>query len=185
MAQAIGQFETWHCVCGQCLGIALIKISLLAWDNNLPSHPCSFFHTFYFMLSKISFFFWPMKDGRSKYFSYSWTTGTLRAALIVFCKAWEVDLLKKIVVFSLFIYCPDTFSYVAKTSNSFWHSFSFALQNIRLSFAKRRWVSLGSFRQIETPLISPIVSDFLITHESLLYITKINMGRGGHLVDDL
>ena len=107
---------------GSAWATALIKTSIPACESNFPSHPCSFFHTFCFMLSKLSFFFLPIKDGNPKYFSYCWTIGTPRAYLIDSCISWEVDLLKKRVVFSRFIYCSDALSYVSNISNNFWQS---------------------------------------------------------------
>ena len=89
---------------------ALIKISLIAWDKSFPSHPWNFFQTCYFMLSKLSFFFLPIKLGRPKYFSYCWTTGTPRASLIASCTPWDVDLLKNRVVLSLLICWLDALS---------------------------------------------------------------------------
>ena len=61
---------------GSAWATALIKISLPAYDRSLPSHPWSFFHTLCLILSKLSFFFRPMKLGNPKYFSYCLTTGT-------------------------------------------------------------------------------------------------------------
>ena len=112
------------------------------------------------MLSKLSFLFLPIKNGSPKYFSYCWTTGTPSACFIDSCISGVVDLLKKRVVLSRFICCSNALSYVPNISNHFWQSLFCALQKIRLSSAKRRWVSLGPLQEMETPLISPKSSAF-------------------------
>ena len=138
----------------------MIKTSFLACESNFPSHPCSFFHTLCFVLSKLSFFFGPIKDGNRKHFSYYWTIRNPKACFIDSCIAKEVDLLKKRVVLSRLICCPEALSYVSKISSNFYQSLSFALQKIKLSYAKRRWISFGPLWEIESPLMSPKFSNF-------------------------
>ena len=62
-----------------------------------------------------------------------------------------VDLLKKIAVLSLFIFCPDQDSYSPKIFNTILQSSEIDLQKSKLLSAKNKWVSLGPRLHKEKP----------------------------------
>jgi hypothetical protein len=56
--------------------------------------------------------------------------------------------LKKMEVLSLFSFCPDVASYLSSSLVNLLHSTKFALQKIKLSYAKNRWLNLGPFLDV-------------------------------------
>ena len=73
-----------------------------------------------------------------------------------------VDLLKKIAVFSLLIFCPDQDSYSPNKFKTLLQSSVVDLQKSKLSSAKNKWVSLGPHLHKEKPLISPFLAECLM-----------------------
>ena len=73
-----------------------------------------------------------------------------------------VDLLKKIVVLSLLIFCPDQDSYSPNKFKTLLQSSEIDLQKSKLSSAKNKWVSLGPRLHKEKPLISPFLTKCLM-----------------------
>lgn len=72
-----------------------------------------------------------------------------------------VDLLKKRAVFSLLIFCPDDDSYIVSSFRILSHSSKLALQNNKLSYAKKQIISFGPHLQGEKPIIPPSTIAFL------------------------
>ena len=160
--------------------MTLIKISLLACDNSFASYPCNLFQIYCLICVNLSFLLRPTSEGRPGYFSYGWTTVTSSIPLITVCISSVLELLTKSVVFVLSICCPKAHSYLAKIPSKLWHSLYLDLQKkIKLSFEKRRCVSLGLFWQSETPLISPFVAALFIKPCSLLVHMRKIYGEKG------
>ena len=73
-----------------------------------------------------------------------------------------VDLLKKIAVLSLLIFCPNQDSYSLNKFKTLLQSSVIDLQKSKLSSAKNKWVSLGPRLHKEKPLISPFLVECLM-----------------------
>jgi len=74
--------------------------------------------------------------------------------------------LKNKDVFARFIYCPEASSYTFKIR---WRASYFAkeaLQNIRLSSAKKRWDNFGPPQHTATPFITSFATEDLIRDDS-------------------
>lgn len=139
---------------GKAWATTLIRISQLAWNKSLPSHSCKFFHTHCLMLSKHSILFTTHKGWQIEIYFIVLYNGTPIASLINICMSCGVDLLKKSFFFLSIYFLPQCSHKSREFPVIFWHSLTFALQKIRLSFANNKWVSLGPLRQTETPVIS-------------------------------
>ena len=123
----------------------LINISLPAWNSSFSLHPWIFLQILTLILLKLAFLFLPTNYGSPKYFLYYFISWTPKATFIRSLISSKVDLLKKMVVLLLLICYPKQFPYVSRMSKIFFHSWMVALQNKRLSSAKRRWVKRGPF----------------------------------------
>ena len=100
----------------------LRRTSLLAYDNIFSFHPWIFPHTLSLMKFRLAFLFLPTTARRPKYFSYSLISKTPRKFFMSFFTAMDTVLLKKRVVFSLLIRCPEAFSYNSRISCMAWIS---------------------------------------------------------------
>jgi len=74
--------------------------------------------------------------------------------------SWLVFQLKKIDVFSLFNCCPEAFSYCSRSWDRRSQSLEVALQNNKLSSAKKRWCKRGPLGDDGTPVSQPVCSAF-------------------------
>ena len=144
----------------------LIKTSCLNCDNNFPSHPCNFFHSFFDVIKAFFFSFLPIKNDRPRYFSNGVISYKPKLPLMAWRTFSGVDLLKNKVVLLLLTLCPDASSYVSKILNTFAHSSVVALQKRkkkkRLLSTNKSWVSSEPLLHKEKPLISPKFLAFVI-----------------------
>ena len=144
----------------------LIKTSCLNCDNNFPSHPCNFFHSFFDVIKAFFFSFLPIKNDRPRYFSNGVISYKPKLPLMAWHTFSGVDLLKNKVVLLLLTLCPDASSYVSKILNTFAHSSVVALQKRkkkkRLLSTNKSWVSSEPLLHKEKPLISPKFLAFVI-----------------------
>ena len=99
---------------GMTCTTALRKTSLPAWDSNFSFYPWIFPHTHSLIKFKLAFWFLPTIAGKPRYFWYSFNSRTPNNTLIVYLVVVKTDLLKKKVVLSLFICCPEAFSYTSR-----------------------------------------------------------------------
>ena len=70
-----------------------------------------------------------------------------------------VDLLKKIAVFSLSIFCPDQASYSSKSLAHYDNPQELTYRIASYNLQKNKWVSFGPCLHKEKPLISPILAE--------------------------
>ena len=132
-----------------------MRISLPACEISFSFHLFNLLQTLSLIWAKLEYFAHPTNEGRPRYLSYYWITGTPSMAWILSLMCRGVELLKKRVVFWRFTCWPDASSYSVRI---FWiHLISLvvALQNSRESLTKKRCVSFGPLQLIETPCISP------------------------------
>lgn len=92
-----------------------------------------------------------------------WFPVPLRRPLMFSFAAEGVDLLKKRVVFSLLIFYPDDDSYIVSNFRILSHSSELALQNNKLSYAKKQMISFGPCLQGEKSVIHRRVSHLYCT----------------------
>ena len=102
--------------------MALRRTSFPACDNIFSFHPWIFPHTLSLMKFRLALLFLPTTAGRPKYFSYYLISGTPRKFFMSFFTAMDTVLLKKRVVSSLLIRCPEAFSYNSRISCMAWIS---------------------------------------------------------------
>ena len=132
-----------------------MRISLPAYEISFSFHPFNLLQTLSLIWAKLEYFAHPTKEGRPRYLSYCWITGTPSMAWMLSLMCRGVELLKKRVVFWQFICWPEACSYSVRISWIHLISLVVALQNSRESSAKKRCVSFGPLRLMETPCISP------------------------------
>ena len=121
-------------------------------ESNFPFHPTSFCPTRSLRMEKTCFFDLPMKDGRPRYLECFESCIGPKMEEIASFKSWWVFGLKNTEDLSVLIFWSEASSYLWKIYLSSWHSSVFALQNRMLSSAKKRWVMLGQFWEIEMPV---------------------------------
>ena len=134
---------------------AFMRTSLPAWERSFPSHPCNFLYTLSLIQSKLALFPFPVKEGNPKYFSQRRISRTPRIPLMVCLLASVTDLLKNRAVLSLLIFQPETSSYTDSKSITLLHPVELALQNRRLSSAKKQ---MGQFRSMSAQTKSRDIS---------------------------
>lgn len=106
------------------------------------------------MSLKVFLLFLPTSEGRSKYFSCCFITWTQNFLLISSWTSLEVLLLKNKDVLAWFSCWPEACSYTFSTCYNDSHSAREALQNIKLSLAKKRWESFFLFWFAKNPIVN-------------------------------
>ena len=133
---------------------AFKSTSLPTYERSFSFQPYNLLHTLSLMKLRLTFLFLPTTAGSPRYFSYSHTSLTPKRSRISTFLPSGVDLLKNIVVFSLFNFYPEACLYKLKMHWITSKSLIVERQKRRVSSAKNKWVIFGPFLQREKPLIA-------------------------------
>ena len=136
-------------------------ISLPALVKSLPFQSTIFRPTWSLIRLKAFLLLQPTKRDKPRYVSCCWTIWALKVSLKNSWISCLIFLLKKREVFSLFNFCPNSFSYSANTLATCSQSLNEAWQKIMLSFTKKMWDILGSPLLTDMPLILSSLSFLL------------------------
>ena len=149
----LGSWKQLIVYVGTAWATALIRISLPPIERSLPFQPASFLATLSLTLANTCVFYFPMMEGSPRYLLCRESCIGPRMSRMLSFKSWGVFGLKKTEDLLVLIFYPEASSYLLRILTSAWHSWTFALQNKRLSSAKKRWVIKGQPLQMEIPFI--------------------------------
>lgn len=130
---------------------ALSKTSLPALEKTFLCHELSNYQTFSFIELMNTFFSWPTKEGKPRYFSWHSQSDIWSSYWKYHWMAWLVLGEKERADFWKLICWPKAFPYKSKTLLMEQQEDLLALQNKRLSSTNKRWVIYGAPWAIDKP----------------------------------
>ena len=139
VTHGFGSLKRLMAYMGIAYAIVFIRTSRPAFDINFSFHPNTCLRNFSSNYLKVFTLDLPQVIGRPRYLSLLVITLAPICCWINLHISGFMFLLKNKEVFGRLIACPDAASYWPRILNSCWHSPTVALQNSKLSSAKRRW----------------------------------------------